>query len=69
LHRLEIRRLVVRTQHQGLTLVPLSIYFFRGKAKIELALVKGKKQYDKRHAIAERQATRDVQRALKERSS
>ena len=49
-------------------MVPLSIYFIRGLAKVELALAKGKKEYDKRHAIAKRQANRDVERALKERS-
>jgi len=69
LHRGEIRRLVISTQQQGLALVPLSIYFRRGRAKIELALAKGKKQYDKRHSIAERQAQREVARELKDRHS
>ncbi|MEE3233731.1 MAG: SsrA-binding protein SmpB [Candidatus Latescibacterota bacterium] len=68
LNRREIRRLIGRTQQGGLTMVPLSIYFIRGRAKVELALAKGKKEYDKRHAIAERQAARDVERALKDRS-
>ena len=68
LNRREIRRLIGRTQQGGLTMVPLSIYFKRGFAKIELALAKGKKEFDKRHAIAERQAARDVERALKDRS-
>ena len=67
LHRSEIRRLTGRTQQQGLTLVPLKIYFKRGRAKVELALVRGKKQFDKRQALAQRQADRDVARALKER--
>jgi SsrA-binding protein len=68
LHRMEIRRLVGRTTQQGLTLVPLKLYFKRGKAKVELALVRGKKQFDKRHAIAERTAQRDIDRAVKERT-
>mgnify|MGYP000060648119 FL=1 len=68
LNRREIRRLIGRTQQGGLTMVPLSIYFKGGLAKVELALAKGKKEYDKRHAIAERQAARDVARALKDRS-
>tara|TARA_Y100000310_G_C20340902_1_gene649742 strand:+ start:9 stop:536 length:528 start_codon:yes stop_codon:yes gene_type:complete len=67
LHRSEIRRLVGKTQQQGLTMVPLKIYFKGGKAKVELGLVRGKKQFDKRQTIARRQADRDVQRALKER--
>jgi SsrA-binding protein len=68
LNRGEIRRLVGRTQQQGLTLVPLSIYFTRGKAKVELALARGKKRYDKRESIARRQADRDVERAMRERA-
>jgi len=68
LHRMEIRRLVGRTTQQGLTLVPLKLYFKRGKAKVELALVRGKKQFDKRHVIAERSAQRDIDRAIKERT-
>ena len=68
LHAVEIRRLAGRTQQQGLTLVPLSIYFLKGRAKIELGVAKGKKQYDKRNALAERQAQREVQRVLKDRN-
>jgi len=67
LHRSEIRRLTGKTQQQGLTLVPLKIYFKRGKVKVELALVRGKKQFDKRQTLARRQADRDIQRVLKER--
>ena len=66
LHRSEIRRLTGRTQQQGLTLVPLKIYFKRGRVKVELVLVRGKKQFDKRQTLAQRQAARDVDRALKE---
>jgi SsrA-binding protein len=68
LHAMEIRRLAGRTQQQGLTLVPLSIYFLRGRVKVELGLAKGKKQFDKRHSLAERQAQREVERALKDRT-
>ncbi|MEY4372949.1 MAG: hypothetical protein RL219_1718, partial [Actinomycetota bacterium] len=56
-----------RTQEKGLTLVPLRVYFKDGRAKVELGLARGKRAYDKRHAIAERDANRETQRALKER--
>jgi len=67
LHRSEINRLTGKMQQQGLTLIPLKIYFTRGLAKIELALAKGKKLYDKREDIAERDAKREVERHLRER--
>jgi len=67
LHRSEIRRLIGRADQQGLTLVPLRMYFKKGRAKVELGLAKGKRQYDKRRDIAQRQADREVERALKER--
>lgn len=67
LHRAQIRRLTGRTEQQGLTMVPLRLYFRRGKAKVELAVVRGKKQYDKRQDLALRQAQREVERALKDR--
>ena len=63
LHRREIDGLRVRTQQDGLALVPLSVYFKDGRAKVELALARGRKTYDKRHAIAERDAAREVARA------
>ena len=63
----EIRKLIGKTQQQGLTLVPLSLYFKNGYAKIEIALAKGKRNYDKRQALAEKQARRDAQRALSRR--
>jgi len=66
LHRAEIARLLGKVQQKGLTLIPLSIYFARGRAKVELGLTKGKAQYDKRRAIAERDARRDVERVLRE---
>lgn len=68
LHRLEIRRLIGKVREKGLTLVPLKLYFNeRGIAKVELALARGKRAYDKRRAIAERDARRDLRRELKER--
>ncbi|HIL08045.1 MAG TPA: SsrA-binding protein SmpB [Candidatus Latescibacteria bacterium] len=67
LHRNEIRKLTGKTEQQGLTLVPLKIYFKRGKVKVDLGLVRGKKEFDKRHSLAKRQADRDVERALKDR--
>jgi SsrA-binding protein len=68
LHREEIGRLIGKTQESGLTIVPLSLYFTEGKAKVELALVRGKKTYDKRQDMARRDADREVQRALGRRN-
>jgi SsrA-binding protein len=67
LHRREIRRLIGKTKETGLTLVPLRMYFKRGKAKVELGLARGKKQYDKREAIAKRDVERDVKREMRSR--
>lgn len=67
LHKDELARLLGKTQEAGLTLVPLSLYFRDGKAKVELALARGKRTYDKRRAIAERDAKREMQRALRRR--
>jgi len=68
LHQKEINQLLGKTQQKGLTLIPLRIYFSpRGHAKVELALAKGKKQYDKREAIAKRDSQREVERALNQR--
>lgn len=64
LHRDEITRLVGKVKESGLSLVPLSMYFSDGKAKVELALSKGKKAHDKRHDLAKRDAEREIQRAL-----
>ncbi len=64
LHRREIDDLQARTTQQSLTLVPLSVYFRDGRAKVELALARGRKSYDKRHAIAARDASREVERAV-----
>jgi len=65
LHRKEIVELERGTQERGTTLVPLRVYFKDGRAKVELALARGKRSYDKRQAIAERDAKREAERALK----
>lgn len=64
LHRGEIRRLDAQVRQKGYTLIPLRLYFRRGKAKVELALARGKRLYDRRQEIAERDARREVQREL-----
>ena len=64
-HKNEIRRLFQQVKLQGYTLVPLSLYFKRGRVKLELGLCKGKKLYDKRAAAAARDAKRTIDRALK----
>jgi SsrA-binding protein len=68
LHRAEIERLIGKTKESGLTLVPLSLYFSQGKVKVELALARGKRSYDKRQDLARRDADREVRRALGRRS-
>jgi len=62
LQKKQIRKLSSRLKEKGLTLVPLSVYFKGAYAKVELALAKGKKLYDKREAIAERESERDIER-------
>ncbi|MET0467631.1 SsrA-binding protein SmpB [Aeromicrobium choanae] len=64
LNKHEIEKIEHRTQSKGLTIIPLSLYFKDGRAKVEIALARGKKAYDKRHAIAERQASRDAEREV-----
>jgi SsrA-binding protein len=65
LHRVEIDRILSRLREGGgVTLVPLSLYFFNGWAKVELALAKGRRAYDKRQALAERDANREIARQL-----
>ena len=66
LHKYEINKLIGYTQQKGLTLVPLQVYFKKGKVKVELAVAKGKKMYDKRRDIAERDAKREIARRTKE---
>ena len=65
LHRKEIAELEAATGEKGVTLVPLRVYFKDGRAKVEIAVARGKARYDKRHAIAERDAKRETERALK----
>ena len=67
LHRREIRRLLGKSAQQGYTLVPLQLYFLRGKAKLEFGLGKGKKLHDKRDDQKKADAKRDIERALKSR--
>ena len=67
LHAHEIDEIARKTQERGLTLIPLKVYFKDGRAKLELGLAKGKKNYDKRHALAAQDAKRDVERALRGR--
>jgi SsrA-binding protein len=67
LHRREIDRLRSKVQEKGFTVVPTRLYLKDGRAKVEIALARGKKQYDKRQAIAKRDSKRQVERALKER--
>lgn len=67
-HKREIRHLVQEQKLQGYTLIPLQLYFKRGKVKVELGVCKGKKMYDKRATMAERDAKRDIDRAMKARA-
>jgi len=67
LHRWEINRLISRVRERGYTIVPLRLYLKQGRAKVEIALARGKREYDKRQAIARRDAQRDVERALRDR--
>ncbi|GGT27446.1 MULTISPECIES: SsrA-binding protein SmpB [Streptomyces] len=64
LHREEIDKLESKAQESGHTVVPLSLYFKDGRAKVEIALAKGKKEYDKRQALREKQDTRETNRAI-----
>ena len=64
LNRGEIDKIERRTTEKGLTIIPLALYFKDGRAKVEIALARGKKQFDKRHAIAERTANREAEREL-----
>ena len=67
LHRREIDSLYGKVRERGLTLVPTRMYFKDGRAKVELALARGRERYDKRRAIADREAKRQVERALRRR--
>ena len=68
LHRREIERLWGRVRERGYSLVPLKLYFKKGRAKVEIGLAKGKKLYDKRESIARKTTDREMQRAIKMRS-
>lgn len=67
MHKKEINRLYGTVKQQGLSLVPLSVYFVNGRAKLEIGLCKGKKNYDKREDMAKRDASRNIERAMKNR--
>ncbi len=67
LHRKEIDRWAAKTAERGLTIVPLALYFKDGRVKVELALARGKRTYDKRHDLAQRDAAREVERAFRRR--
>ena len=67
MHKKEITKLFSKTREKGFTLIPLKIYFKKGRAKMELALASGKHNYDKRAALAEKSAMRDIDRAMKDR--
>jgi SsrA-binding protein len=65
MHRAEIRKLEIRLNESGLTMVPLALYFRRGKVKVELALVKGRRTFDKRDKLEERRARREIRGAMR----
>lgn len=66
-HKREIRKLAVASRAKGMTLIPLKLYFVRGRAKLLIGLAKGKKQYDKRRDVAEREAKREMERAMRKK--
>jgi len=68
LNKREIKRLIGKTEEKGYTLIPTKVYFSRGKAKVELALAKGKRKYDKRHVLKEKELKREVDEAKKQGS-
>lgn len=68
LHKREIREIISRIRERGYTCVPTMVFMERGKAKVEIALAKGKKLYDKRASLAKRDSDREIQQALKDRS-
>lgn len=67
MHKRQINSLFGKTKQQGLTLIPLSVYFVNGRAKLEVGLCKGKKNYDKRDDMAKRDAKRDIERAMRQK--
>ncbi|GII99561.1 SsrA-binding protein [Sediminihabitans luteus] len=67
LHKDEIHRLEIKTREKGHTLIPLQLYFLDGRVKVEVAVGRGKKEYDKRHALREKQDNREAHRAIRSR--
>ena len=67
MHKKEINRLFGTVKQDGLSLIPLSVYFKKGRAKVKVGLCKGKKLYDKRNVAAKKDAARNIERAMKER--
>lgn len=67
LHKKQIARLISQLRERGYTLIPTSLYLKDGRAKVEIALARGKKQYDKRADLAEKDSRREIERALRER--
>ena len=65
MHKREINRLFAKVKQEGLTIVPLTVYFLKGRAKLEIGLCKGKKNYDKRETAAKNDAKRDIERHIK----
>ncbi len=66
LHKKEIAQIIAQSRERGYTVIPTMVYLDKGRAKVEIALAKGKKEYDKREAIAKRDADREIRRAMKE---
>lgn len=66
LHKQEIRKMQVKVSERGWTVVPLNVHLVKGRAKVEVALVRGKRQYDRKDAVAERDADRDLRRQIKD---
>ena len=69
LHREELEKIGVKTREKGRTIVPLALYFKNGRAKVEIALATGKREYDKRNALRERQDRREAERAMSTREN
>jgi SsrA-binding protein len=67
LHRREMSRIFARVKEKGLTIVPTILYLSRGRAKVEIALARGRKQYDKRENLRERESQRQIERSLRDR--
>ena len=67
MHRAEIDKLLIKTKEKGFTIVPLEMYFLGSHAKVEIALARGKKEYDKRQTLREQQDMREAQRSMSQR--